>query len=168
MDIRIRALEPSDAKYLYDAENDHSLWGVSGTVAPYSLHALSKYAESYDADPFASGQLRLVITGTDGSDPVGLLDFYDISLLHAHAWVGIYIRPEFRRQGAALAALKFAAAYAHKRLKLKQLAAKVLRSSTDSLALFRRAGYDSRGVLTGWYFADGVMQDVELLTLPLS
>lgn len=169
MRLSLRALEPSDAALLYSTENDTSLWGVSGTVAPYSLHQLKEYAENYDADPFSCGQLRLVAYDSEagGYPPVGLLDFYDISLINAHAWVGIYVCPPYRGKGIAGTLLEMGSDYARDRLGLRNLGAKILASSVISRKVFSRAGYEVRGSLPGWFFAEGKMHDVVICTLPL-
>lgn len=167
--ILFRALEPSDAELLYTIENDTEAWDSSETAAPYSLHLLRRYATHYDADPFSTGQLRLVATSAhDPATPLGLLDFYEISLRHSHAWVGIYVRPEFRGRGIASAILQSAARYARMNLRLSNLGARILSHNTTSLHLFTRQGYTLRGTLPSWHFAAGAQHDLHLLTLPLS
>lgn len=169
MNILLRALEPADAELLYAIENDMDSWADSDTVAPYSLHSLRQYAERYDADPFGAGQLRLVATLADNpQSPVGLLDFYEISILHGHAWVGVYVVPDMRGRGIAAAMLRKAADYAADHLRLSSLGARILSSNTISLHLFSRQGYTLRGILPKWHFASGQLHDLHLLTISLN
>ena len=60
--LHLRALEPSDADFMYEVENDAQAWRYSDTIAPLSRKILRDYALTYDADPFTAGQLRLIIT----------------------------------------------------------------------------------------------------------
>ncbi len=168
MTLRLRALEPEDAEMLYIADNGCDVWPGFESVAPYSLHTLREYALSYDTDPFRAGQIRLVAVFPDSRDqPVGLLDLYEISPLHAHAWVGIYVRPEWRRSGYALEMLRLAAAYASSTLRLSRIGARVLDSNEASIALFRRAGYRYCGMIPKWHFAKGGFEDMHIFCIDI-
>ena len=165
--IRFRAIEPCDADLLYEAENEDSVWTDSDTLAPYSRHLLRQYAEGYRADPVAEGQLRLMAVESQTGEPIGILDFYDISFFHSRSFIGVYVFPRHRRQGRATAILRAGADYARKRLGLRILAAKVLATNPASLQLFRRAGYDHSGCLPAWQLTGDTPVDLHLLTLPL-
>ena len=57
--VRLRAVEPDDVALLYAWENDPALWSVSGTLAPFSQDALSRFIERQQhADIYRTGQLR--------------------------------------------------------------------------------------------------------------
>ena len=43
----LRALEPSDLDFLYQLENDTSIWEISGTLKPYSKKVLQLYLEKW-------------------------------------------------------------------------------------------------------------------------
>lgn len=43
--VRLRAVEPDDVETLYRWENDPEVWRVSGTLAPFSRHALMRFVE---------------------------------------------------------------------------------------------------------------------------
>ena len=43
--VRLRALEKTDLDFLYQLENDQSLWEVSETQAPFSHETLRRYLE---------------------------------------------------------------------------------------------------------------------------
>ena len=58
---RLRALEPEDLELMYGWENDMQIWRVSGTVAPFSRHVLSRLIEEQQFDIYATRQMRLVI-----------------------------------------------------------------------------------------------------------
>lgn len=149
--IRLRAVEPEDCDLMLEIENDSSQWESSETLAPLSRRQMLDYALYYDADPFAAGQIRLVVTMPDGM-PVGLADLYEISQRHRRAFAAIYILPTMRRRGLALAALDALSRYAFETLGLHQIAARILKKNTSSEALFEKAGYRFCGYLDEWHF----------------
>ena len=151
--IRLRAVEPSDALAMYDIENDASIWSYSRQQAPLSMRAIAEYAAGYDADPMRSGQLRLIVESVGDGEICGIADLYGISPLDRHAWVGIVILPEYRRRGIARAALTLLAHYSGKILNLRILGAKIAADNGASLRLFASSGFTHSGTLPGWITA---------------
>lgn len=150
--IRLRAVEPSDADVMWEIERDPTQWIDNGMSAPYSRHNLEEYAKTYDADPIRAGQIRLVVdlpTSTE-HEVVGLVDLYEISPTGRNAFVGIYIRREFRGKGLAKRALKLLEEYAYILLGLRILGAKIASTNTPSILLFEQCGYTHSGTLTDW------------------
>ena len=43
--VYLRALEPTDLDFLYQLENDTSVWELSGTLKPYSKKVLQLYLD---------------------------------------------------------------------------------------------------------------------------
>ena len=43
--IYLRALEPEDLDFVYEIENDTSLWALSDTQTPYSRFLIKQYLE---------------------------------------------------------------------------------------------------------------------------
>ena len=95
--IHLRALEPDDTDFMYAAEQDCAAWQYSDYLAPLSKEQLRQYAFTYDADPFRSGQLRLIIE-KDGR-AIGMADLFEISPRHLRAETGIYLLPQERGAG---------------------------------------------------------------------
>lgn len=157
--IRLRAPEPADLDMLYLWENDPEIWCHGITGAPYSRHQLWEYLQNYDADPFRSGQLRLIMetVATDigniaesGSIAVGCVDLYDIDPRNRHAWVGILTSPTHRRYGFATKGLCQLKAYCRNSLGLNSLAAVAATTNIPSLKLFEKCGFELRGTLDRW------------------
>ncbi|MCB0381914.1 MAG: GNAT family N-acetyltransferase, partial [Psychroserpens sp.] len=59
--IYLRALEPEDLDFIYQIENDPSVWEISNTITPYSKFLIKQYLENAHKDIFEVKQLRLVI-----------------------------------------------------------------------------------------------------------
>lgn len=148
MKISLRALEPEDADFMYEAESDPSAWEYSDYLAPLSRELLRQYALTYDADPFAAGQLRLVID-VDGR-PAGIIDLFDISARHLRADTGIYLLPEYHGKDIAAEALRLTIEYARHRLGLHQLTATVADTNKPALSCYRKAGFTETAVHPDW------------------
>lgn len=167
--LHLRALEPSDADFMYEVENDVLAWRYSDTIAPISRRILRDYALTYDADPFSAGQLRLIITEKNNGQPVGIIDLYELSQRHLRAFIGIYICKDFRGKGYAEEAITLIEDYAHNNLHLHQLGAKVEESHSTAEKLFRRRGYELRGELDDWLSTtDGKFAGMKLFTKKLA
>ena len=63
-ECRLRAVEEQDIDYIHRAENDPSVWEVSGTVAPYSRYSVGNFVAEQQAGIYATHQLRLMIERT--------------------------------------------------------------------------------------------------------
>lgn len=169
--IQLRAVEPSDADFMYEVENDAAAWRYSDTIAPLSRRILREYALNYDADPFSAGQIRLIITDAVNNTPVGIIDLYDISQRHLRAFVGIYICKDFRGKGYAQEALHQIEYYAKTTLHLNTLGAKIEDGHEHATKLFEENGFTKCGCLPNWLSApDGKYSDmllyIKLLTKP--
>lgn len=152
--ITLRAVEPSDADFMYAIENDTVCWRYGENVAPLSRKILREYALTYDANPFSAGQLRLIITETGTGIQVGVIDLYEISRMHGRAFIGIYIMPDFREKGYAEEALRLLERYSVKVLRLRMLAARIESSNLPSLALFEARHFNCVAVIPDWFISD--------------
>ena len=169
--IRLRAVEPCDADFMYEIENDASAWRYSDTVAPLSRRILRQYALDYDADPFSARQLRLIVSvcRDDSWIPAGLVDLYEIDPVHRRAFVGIYILRDFRNMGVAGTALVILEKYASEVLNLRLLAAKVESDNHISLTLFERCGFSKVATLPEWFIhKDDSSSDMIIMTKRLN
>src|SRR5690606_29084336 len=89
--IYLRALEPTDLDFLYQVENDESLWEVSNTTTPFSYFVLKEYLENSFRDIYEVKQLRLVICKTENESSIGFIDLYDFDPVHKRVGIGIVI-----------------------------------------------------------------------------
>lgn len=160
--VKLRALEPEDAELMYEAENDEAAWIYSDYLAPLSRELLSHYALTYDADPFRSGQLRLIIEMDE--TPVGILDLFDISPRHLRAETGIYLLPKFRDLGLGTEALLSAKYFCRKRLGLHQLTATIAQANMAARICYEKAGFSSTGIRHDWLRLPEGYEDVEIFS----
>ena len=156
---RLRALEPEDLELMYGWENDMQVWRVSGTVAPFSRHVLSRLIEEQQCDIYATRQMRLVIEH-DGQ-AVGAVDLFEFDPHNRRAGVGIIVDSQHRAQGLGHDALKALEQYARQTLHLHQLWCSVPVDNEASLKLFRKAGYVECGLRREWILtSDGALDEI--------
>lgn len=147
---RLRALEAEDVDLLYVWENDPAVWGVSGTLAPFSRHTLRRFLDEQRFDLYAARQLRLVVETLDGRT-VGLVDLFEFEPVDLRAGIGILIHGAGDRgRGFASDALDVLCRYARQVLGLHQLWCSVAPDNAASLTLFRRAGFVECGRKREW------------------
>ncbi|MDY3857619.1 MAG: GNAT family N-acetyltransferase [Muribaculaceae bacterium] len=146
--ITLRAPEPDDVDRMYLWENLPGIWRHGSTQGPLSRHQIWEYVTTYDANPLASGQLRLIVNA--GGEAAGMVDLYDIDGVNRRAKVGIMIDEKHRGGTLALEALRIIGEYASARLGLHQLAAIVADDNEPSKKLFTSAGYKNTATLPEW------------------
>lgn len=159
--IRLRALEPEDADLLYLTENDPLAFDYGDMLAPFSREILEDYAENYDANPLTAGQLRLV--AEDHGEPIGLLDFYEMSFISRNSFVGIIVRESQRGKGYATKILQAGCKYAQKRLGMLSVAARIHTDHEASLKIFHNCGFETCGIMRKWHFSNGSLHDIAIL-----
>ena len=159
---QLRAPEPEDLDFMYQLENDSSLWTVSNTTGPYSRYALKQYIQQQKNDLFLDNQLRLMIENKEHR-LVGVIDLFNFEPFHRRAEVGIAVHPSFRGQGIATLALHLLQKHCFSFLGLHQLYAYVDVSNEASLHLFTRCGFQECALLKEWMRTGEHFQDVVML-----
>lgn len=146
----LRAPERDDVDMMYVWENSDDGWMYGIARAPYSKVMLINYVENYDANPYSSGQLRLLAIEESSGRAVGMVDLYDIDIYHQRALVGIIVDASRRHEGVGKKVLECLEHYCFTRLGLCQLGAFVVESNVPSAALFESAGYSNVGSIPQW------------------
>lgn len=174
-DIYLRALEPEDLDFLYQIENDSSIWQHGANKAPVSRFCLKQYLEnSLSQTLFESGELRLVVVKKNSGESLGLIDLFEVDVFHSRASVGIVIKKEAQDKSYGSMALKALCDYAKNSLMLHQLSAQIADSNKAALRLFHQCGFTSCGMLKDWIrregasFENGAFENVAMLQLILS
>nr|WP_299173901.1 GNAT family N-acetyltransferase [uncultured Allomuricauda sp.] len=148
--VYLRALEPKDLEFLYQLENDTSIWEISGTLKPYSKKVLRLYLENAHRDIYEVKQLRLCICDMNHVC-IGLIDLFDFDPKNKRAGMGIVIvKPEDRNKGRGAEALSLLCNYAFTILDLHQLYANILEENKNSIHLFEKLGFEKIGLKKEW------------------
>ena len=153
--ITLRALEPEDIELLYQWENESSLWQFSNSKSPFSKYILKLYIENSYKDIYEAKQLRLIIQTTKGQ-VVGAIDLFDFDPYHQRAGVGILIHStEDRGKGYASDALQALMDYCYNVVGVSQLYANISDDNTNSIKLFKSAGFQEVGLKKQWLKTPG-------------
>lgn len=177
--IKLRKLEPSDLPFLYQWENDASVWADGSNHNPLSQQDLRDYIESTTGDIYKDGQLRLIIhsssesvcqqgglsgeAGLSSVSPqdgltIGCVDLFDFDPRNRRAAIGMYIAPQYRGQGIGREAVRLLEEYAFGFLHMRIIYAIISTSNTACSELYRQAGYTPSSVLPSWTLeADAVL-----------
>lgn len=164
--IKLRPLEPEDLELLYSWENDPGIWGVSGTLAPFSKYILRQYIENSHRDLYESKQLRLMIglKQKNNVSPVGTVDLFDIDFYHKRAGIGILVADKINREkGYATTTIELLHEYCKSHLGLNQLYCHIDEDNTASLKLFQKIGYKISGKQKRWKRIQNNWKDVLFL-----
>jgi RimJ/RimL family protein N-acetyltransferase len=141
----LRDLCEDDLPLLLSIELDPDNRRYSTISEDLNVEKLTEFIRS-DHSLKKQGQLRQVIDSDYGS--VGFIDMYDADFETGTAGIGILIKKESRRKGAALASLNLMA----NQLKIwgfKELFAEVDEWNEISQELFKKIGYTVEGKTNG-------------------
>ena len=103
---------PKISTFLYQWENDSSLWVHGCTLAPFSKFTLREYIQNSCYDIYQTRQLRMMITLKKTNETIGMVDLFEIDPHHERGAVGILIAPDHQRKGFGNEALQLMCSYA--------------------------------------------------------
>ena len=177
MNINLRKIEPSDLPFLYQWENDATMWADSDTHNPLSRHDLHQYIENTTGDIYRDGQLRLIIEGSAdtpssnsliasspnsliasspnsliASSPniLGCIDLFDFDARNRKAAIGMYIAPEARGKGIGKQAVQLLLDYAFGFLHLRMVYAIISVHNTACSHIYEQMGFTPSSPLANW------------------
>ena len=149
--LRLRKIEPSDLPFLYQWENDATMWADSDTHNPLSRHDLHQYIENTTGDIYRDGQLRLIIEESQLSTKVvGCIDLFDFDARNRKAAIGMYISPDARGKGVGKQAVQLLEDYAFGFLHLRMLYAIISVHNTPCSHIYEQMGYSPSSLLKDW------------------
>ena len=149
--IKLRKIEPSDLPFLYQWENDATMWADSDTHNPLSRHDLHQYIENTTGDIYRDGQLRLIIEDSQLSTKiVGCIDLFDFDARNRKAAIGMYISPDARGNGVGKQAVQLLEDYAFGFLHLRMLYAIISVHNTPCSHIYEQMGYSPSSLLKDW------------------
>jgi diamine N-acetyltransferase len=168
MNLTLRKIEPSDLPFLYQWENDVTMWADSDTHNPLSLHDLHQYIENTTGDIYRDGQLRLIIEESQLSNNrsskcetrtlnsqlspsiVGCIDLFDFDARNRKAAIGMYIVPDARGKGVGKQAVELLLEYAFGFLHLRMLYAIISVHNASCSHIYEQMGFAPSSLLRDW------------------
>lgn len=149
--VSLRALEPEDIDLMYRWENDHEVWKVSNTIAPFSKYVLRRYLQTAHLSIYETGQQRFIIERNGEGRPIGTVDLFDFDPFNLRAGIGILIYNKADRgRGCASEAIDLVIRYGFEYLHLHQLYCNVLSDNQLSYNMFRNKGFAEAGLKRDW------------------
>ncbi|WP_298427868.1 GNAT family N-acetyltransferase [uncultured Kordia sp.] len=152
--LYLRALEPEDLDFIYEIENNESIWEISATQTPYSRFLIKQYLENAHQDIYEAKQLRLVMVNNK-KESIGLIDLFEFDPKNKRVGVGLLIaKNEHRYKGYGKEALQLVCSYAFKHLHVHQLFANIGEENEASIKLFESLDFIKIGVKRDWTFVN--------------
>ena len=174
--VKLRKIEPSDLPFLYQWENDATMWADSDTHNPLSRHDLHQYIENTTGDIYRDGQLRLIIEDSLNPQPstlnpqqpstlnsqpstlnsqpstkiIGCIDLFDFDARNRKAAIGMYIAPEVRGQGVGKQAVQALMDYAFGFLHLRMIYAIISVHNIACSRIYEQMGFTPSSPLKDW------------------
>ncbi|GGD05522.1 GNAT family N-acetyltransferase [Hyunsoonleella pacifica] len=153
--INLRALEPEDLDFVFEIENDETIWHLGNTQTPFSRYVIKQYLENALKDIFEAKQLRLVVESKK-REALGLIDLFDFDFKNKRAGVGIIVKDEANRaKGYGNEALKLLINYSFTHLGLHQLYCNISEENKASIQLFTKHGFEKIGLKKDWNYNGG-------------
>ncbi len=158
--VFLRALEPEDLDFIFEIENDETIWNVSNTITPYSKFLIRQYLENAHQDIYEAKQLRLAICKNNTSKAIGLIDLFDFDPTNNRAGIGIIIQENLERNlGYGSESLALMINYSFLKLNLHQLFANINPQNSASVKLFTKFGFQNIGIKKNWNLVQGEYHD---------
>ncbi len=158
--VKLRGLEQSDIDFLYETENDISLWEVSNTVKPYSKYVLEHYLKNSHLDIFTVKQVRLAVESVNDGSFAGFAELFDYEPVHMRAGIGIVIKESERRKRYAENTLDLIKVYCKDILRLNQIYCNIGADNHISIRLFEKSGFEYSGIKKQWLNTSEGFKDV--------
>ena len=154
----MRKIEPSDLPFLYQWENDATMWADSDTHNPLSRHDLHQYIENTTGDIYRDGQLRLIIEDSQlstlnsqlSTKIVGCIDLFDFDARNHKAAIGMYIAPDARGKGVGKQAVQLLLDYAFNFLHLRMVYAIISVNNVACSRLYEQMDFLPSSPLRAW------------------
>ena len=154
----MRKIEPSDLPFLYQWENDATMWADSDTHNPLSRHDLYQYIENTTGDIYRDGQLRLIIEDSQlstlnsqlSTKIVGCIDLFDFDARNRKAAIGMYIAPDARGRGVGKQAVQLLLDYAFNFLHLRMVYAIISVNNVACSRLYEQMDFLPSSSLRAW------------------
>jgi diamine N-acetyltransferase len=164
--ILLRALEPKDLNFIYEVENDTTIWNISNTQTPYSKYLIKEYLKNAHQDIYTAKQLRLVIENKSENKSVGLIDLFEFDPKNKRVGLGILItNPDDRNKKIGTQSVQLLIAYIFEFLQVHQIFVNINPNNIASIKLFNNFGFQLIGVKKDWNFQNDTFQDEAIYQL---
>jgi diamine N-acetyltransferase len=139
--ITLRTVLPTDTDMLLKWENDEKNWEAGGKKNCYTKTEIEDFIYT-QKDIYLDGQLRLMIcTTSTQKESVGCIDLFDFDEKKKHAYIGILIAEEYRKNNYATEALSLLIHHCFNKLHIRSLYSHAQKNNLASMSLFTKKGF---------------------------
>ena len=164
--IKLRALEPRDLDFVFEAENNTEIWNISNTQTPYSKFLIKQYLKNAHQDIYTAKQLRLLIEVKSTEKSVGLIDLFEFDPKNKRVGLGILIlNSQDRNQRIGSQAVGILIDYVFEFLDVHQIFVNIDVNNIASIKLFNNFGFELIGVKKDWNFQNKSYHDEAIYQL---
>nr|WP_159063818.1 spermidine N1-acetyltransferase [Thaumasiovibrio occultus] len=156
-DIRLRALEQTDLRFIHQLNNNRSIMAYWFEEPYESYYELEDLFRKHIHD---SSERRFIVENSD-KEAIGLVELVEINSIHRNAEFQIIIAPEYQGRGYAKSAINKALNYAFTILNLHKVYLNVAVSNDKAISLYVKSGFMEEGHLVKEIFVNGEYCDIK-------
>jgi RimJ/RimL family protein N-acetyltransferase len=157
--VKLRAVEPSDAEFFFEWNQDSEMTGhIDWLWPPSSFESARRWAEEEARRRPADDMLFLVIENREG-ERVGSISTHQCDRRAGTFRYGVAIRREHQRRGYASAAILLVLRYFFEELRYQKVTVNVHANNPASIQLHERLGFQLEGRLRRMVFTGGCHWD---------
>ena len=132
---------------------------VAKTFGQYDRIVSSRSDLTWLYEPGEDTQ-RYAVVLLEGDEMIGCISLQNIDHLHRHAFLGIFLGPEYQGKGYGTQAIRLLLDYGFNTLNLHNIMLSVHADNRAGIACFKKAGFKEAGRRREWVFKDGKYVDV--------
>lgn len=156
-DIRLRALEQTDLRFIHQLNNNRSIMSYWFEEPYESYYELEDLFRKHIHD---STERRFIAENND-QQSIGLVELVEINSIHRSAEFQIIIAPDFQGNGYARGLIHRALNYAFTILNLHKVYLHVAVNNDKAIHLYEKCGFAEEGHLVQEIFVNGEYCDIK-------
>ncbi len=154
-EIRLRALEKDDLKFVHDLNNNRSIMSY-WFEEPYEAYV--ELEDLYNKHIHDQSERRFIAETQEGIS-VGLVELVEINYIHRRAELQLIIDPKHQGKGYSVLVTNLAVNYAFKILNINKLYLIVAEENPKAIHVYEKCGFKKEGTLIHEFFTNGYFRD---------
>ena len=150
-DVRLRALEKEDLRFIHHLNNNRSIMSY-WFEEPYE--SFDELEDLYDKHIHDNAERRFIAVNSEDA-PIGLVELVEIDYIHRSTEFQVIITPEHQGRGYARTLIKLALDYAFTILNLHKVYLVVSEANEKAIHLYKESGFIEEGHLVQEFFING-------------
>lgn len=163
--VFLRKISKDDAKFLFNSLKQREITNYMSLGPLKSLDSAKRLIANYLKywSKFSQYNYIIEIKEENRINKVGSISLWNISWLHMRAEIGIWLLPEYWKQGIGEKAINLIKIIAFNHLKLNRLEAHIAVDNSRSITLFKKGEFIEEGILNQYLNFKGIYHDALIL-----